>query len=96
MQCAVRELIEETGYWAADMQRLMTFYSTPGFCDERVHVFIATGLEQKEASPEAGEQIELAEHDYADALAAIGDGRIEDAKTIAALLYYDRYAKKGR
>ena len=93
IECARRELIEETGYRAEKIEPLVTFYSTPGICTEKMHVFVATGLTAGESEREPGERIDNQPMKYADALAAVADGRIKDAKTIASLLYYDRYRR---
>lgn len=94
--CAARELREETGYRAGRLEPLLTFYATPGFCTEQMHVFIATGLTPGPTQPEASEHIRVERFAFQDALAAIRSGAICDAKTIVALLYYDRYgASRG-
>ena len=87
-RCAARELVEETGYRARHLRPLLGFYSSPGFCDERLHVFVATGLDPVEPAPSDGERIEVHPLPMHEALAMVRDGRIEDAKTIAALLYH--------
>jgi ADP-ribose pyrophosphatase len=94
LECARRELIEETGYRAGKIEPLVTFYSTPGICNEAMHTFVATELVPGEAQREPGEHIDNLPMKYEEALAAIGDGRIKDAKTIVSLLYYDRYIRK--
>ena len=93
IECARRELLEETGYRAEKIEPLVTFYSTPGICNEIMHAFIATHLVAGEAQREPGEHIDNLPMKYQDALAAIGDGRIKDAKTIVGLLFYDRYRR---
>ena len=69
----------------------MSFYSTPGFCTERLEAFVATELSAGDTAREAGERIENTPMEYDEVLRAIGDGRITDGKTIATVLYYDRY-----
>ncbi len=83
VECAARELEEETGYKAAHFERLCEFYTTPGFTDERMHVFVATGLTPAKQRLEATEQIRVEIVPLRDALEATTDGRIVDAKTIA-------------
>jgi len=83
---ARRELREETGYLAESWRPLGTFFTAPGFCDERMHLFLASGLEAGPASPEAGEVLEAFLVAPEEARAMIEDGRIEDAKTIVGLL----------
>ena len=93
VECARRELAEETGYRAGNIEPLLSFYSTPGFCNERLQAFVATELVLGETAREVGERIENTPMEYEEALSAIGDGRVTDGKTIAALLYYDRYVR---
>jgi ADP-ribose pyrophosphatase len=98
-ECAARELTEETGYRAARLAPLVNFYSSPGILNEQMHVFLATSLTPGPTAFDAGEQIRVLRLSYAEALAAIQDGRITDGKTILALLYYDRFVRaegKGR
>ena len=91
IECARRELTEETGYRAGRLEPLVSFYSTPGICNEHMHAFVATELTPGETEHEPTERIRVTPMEYADALRAIGDGRIVDAKTMVTLLYYDRY-----
>jgi ADP-ribose pyrophosphatase len=85
--CARRELAEETGYTAERVERLFTMYTTPGFTDERIHLYLATGLTPGEASREADEFVELVPTPLSRALAMIEGGEIQDAKTALALFY---------
>lgn len=82
-QCASRELIEETGFRAGRLVALGRFFSSPGFTDEAFHLFLATDLEPVAPPPEDddGEPIAAAWLDLDDAVAALGDGRIVDAKS---------------
>ena len=86
--CAARELVEETGHRARHLRPLLSLFSSPGFCDEKLHVFVATGLHRAEQALSEGERIEVHAMPIHEALAMVRDGRIEDAKTIAALLYH--------
>jgi ADP-ribose pyrophosphatase len=92
-ECARRELAEETGYLAGKLEPLVSFYSTPGICTEQLHAFVATELAAGETALEPGERIQVVPMEYGEALRAIGDGRITDGKTIATVLYYDRYVR---
>lgn len=83
--CALRELEEETGYRAGRIAPLCQFYTTPGFTNELMHVFVATDLSQTAQRLEPTEQIRVEIMSLGEALAATVDGRIVDAKTIAAL-----------
>ena len=86
-QCAVRELREETGCTAAKMEHLYTMYTTPGFTDERIHLFAATGLERGESALEQDEFVEVVPTAMSAALRLIRDGTINDAKTALSILY---------
>jgi ADP-ribose pyrophosphatase len=94
IECARRELAEETGYRARRVEPLVSFYSTPGICNERVHAFLATDLTPGQTEHEPTERIRVTPMEYAEAIRAIGDGRIVDAKTIVTLLYYDRFIRR--
>ena len=85
--CARRELQEETGYTATRVEQLFTMYTTPGFTDEKIHLFVATGLVPGEAHREADEFMELVPIRLSRALSMIERGEIQDAKTALALLY---------
>jgi ADP-ribose pyrophosphatase len=85
--CARRELREETGYSAADCRRLVTIHTTPGFTDERIHLFMATGLRAGDHAREADEFVEVHETRWSEALRLVENGEVSDAKTLTALLY---------
>ena len=87
MECAHRELTEETGYRAQRVEHLFTMFTTPGFTDEKIHLFLATGLTPGEANREADEFVELVPTRLSRALSMIQQGEIQDAKTALALLY---------
>jgi ADP-ribose pyrophosphatase len=88
-ECALRELEEETGYRAGRLERLGSIWTTPGFCDEVIHLFAAFDLTKTEQRLEPDEIIELVPTPLADALDAL-DGPIVDGKTATALLLADR------
>ena len=83
--CARRELEEETGLVAAQWTALGSILTTPGFCDERIHLFLARGLRETKASLEDDEVLTVSRVPMAQALAMIISGEIDDAKSIAAL-----------
>lgn len=85
--CAHRELKEETGYTAARVEHLFTMFTTPGFTDEKIHLYLATGLVAGESAREADEFMELAPVKLSRALSMIEQGEIQDAKTALALLF---------
>jgi ADP-ribose pyrophosphatase len=87
---AARELSEETGYTAGRIEPFAQFFMSPGILNERMHVFVASGLAPGTAALEAGEEIETFIVPWEEALAMVEDGRIQDAKTVAAILLYDR------
>ena len=85
--CARRELLEEAGCTAERLEHVYTFYTTPGFTDERIHAFMASGLSRGAARPEADEFVETLVVPLSRALAMIRDSEIVDAKTALSLLY---------
>ncbi len=85
--CARRELEEETGCTAERVERLTTIYSTPGFVDERIHLFMAVGLTMGEHQRERDEFLEVVQMTLSQALGMIEKGEISDAKTVIGLLY---------
>jgi ADP-ribose pyrophosphatase len=87
---ARRELREETGYAAEDWRYLGYLYASPGVLDERLHLFVAQGLTPGPARPEADEQLEPITVRFGEALRMCLAGEIKDAKTITALLLWDR------
>jgi ADP-ribose pyrophosphatase len=87
---AVRELAEETGYRAARWRKLTAFYPSPGILSERTHLYMAQELTPGPLHLEAGEQLTPHVVAWSEALAWVLDGRIHDAKTLVALLWWDR------
>jgi len=85
--CARRELREETGCTARDIDFLFTMYTTPGFTDERIHLFMATGLERGETAHEADEFMTIETVTLSRALRLIQTGEIKDAKTALGILF---------
>ena len=91
VDCARRELLEETGCSADSIEPLYTFYTTPGFTDERIHGFIATGLARGESKREADEFMTLETMTLSHALELIQKGEIRDAKTAVLILFAAGY-----
>jgi len=87
-ECARRELREETGLTDGTWRMLGGFWTTPGFCRERMHVFVAEGVREGEAAPETDESIELERVPLAELDVRLDE--LEDAKTIAGVLLYLR------
>ncbi|WP_042458076.1 NUDIX hydrolase [Neobacillus dielmonensis] len=88
-ECARRELEEETGYECKSLERITSFYTSPGFADEIVHVFLARGLSKKEnaAGLDEDEFVNLEEISLEEALRYVEQQKIYDAKTIYAVQY---------
>ena len=87
LACAERELKEETGCTAENMEFLFTMFTTPGFTDERIHVYMATGLERGETRRESDEFITLELVTLSNALRFVQEGQIKDGKTALAILF---------
>ncbi len=87
LACAGRELEEETGYRSGALSPLFECYSTPGFCNEKLFVFVAKDLKHVGQNLDATEKIEVVPTSLKHAHEMIRSGEIRDAKTIAALLY---------
>jgi ADP-ribose pyrophosphatase len=85
---ARRELEEETGYKAGRLRHLTTIYTTPGFTDERIHLFLATDLSPGSTNLDQDEFVQSFTLPLSATLEAIREGRIIDGKSICALLYY--------
>ena len=85
--CAERELLEETGCSATHFEPLTSLWTTPGFTDEKIHLFMATGLTQGQTKREADEFMEVVPLKLSEVLMMIREGEITDAKTQVAILY---------
>jgi ADP-ribose pyrophosphatase len=85
--CARRELEEETGMRARAIERLTTIYTTPGFTDERIHLFLARGLDGGAQHREADEFLELHTLAWSAVMDLVRSGEIQDAKTLTSLLF---------
>lgn len=81
--CAARELLEETGYRTTDLEPLGTIYSSPGFTDERMDLFMARA---EDAGGPGEEGVEVVRMPFSEAIESVRDGRITDGHTVAALL----------
>ncbi len=91
LECAKRELQEETGYKADTLISLGGFYTAPGYCTEYLHLFIAKDLSPSPLPPDDHEMIDVVEIRLDAALNLIYEHKIEDAKTIAGILHYKYY-----
>ncbi|MCF8259677.1 MAG: NUDIX hydrolase [Melioribacteraceae bacterium] len=87
--CACRELTEETGYSSQNVSKLGSIYTTPGFCTEELHIYLAKDLQPGNHSREEGEYgMEVFEIPLNEVKNMIKSGQIKDAKTIAGINYY--------
>ena len=87
LECATRELLEETGCTAARVEPMTTIYTTPGFTDEKIHLFMASVLTMGESRREADEFIEVVTLPLTEVLLMIERGEIVDGKSIVAILF---------
>jgi ADP-ribose pyrophosphatase len=92
--CAIRELHEETGYRAGNIHKVMSIHSTPGFSDEVLHMYVATGLTEGHSCPDEDEFISCRKYSVQECLNMVQNGQITDAKTIIGIFLADRI-KKG-
>src|SRR5436190_19518027 len=95
INCAGRELLEETGYLAGRLRPIGNFYTSPGILSEKMYAFAAYDLEEQEQALEEGEEIELQFATFDEAIEMIRRGEIHDGKTVAALLLYDKFFRGG-
>ncbi|HHX37112.1 MAG TPA: NUDIX hydrolase [Clostridiaceae bacterium] len=84
--CAVRELKEETGFEADRVESMGSAYPTPGYCDEKIYLYLATGLKSGRQDLDPGEFLRVVRMHLSEVIEAVMDGRIHDAKTVIALL----------
>jgi len=89
--CARRELQEEVGVTAGKVQKLTTLWTTPGFTDEAIHLFVATDLTATAPQREADEFIDVVPKTLSEVLEMIGRGEVCDAKTVVGILYMAGY-----
>jgi ADP-ribose pyrophosphatase len=92
---AKRELLEETGYSASDWKRVLFFFSSPGFLDEWMAVYMARGLRRGAARPEEDEVIRKRMFPLSQAARMVINGTIQDAKTISGILWLERAWREG-
>ena len=85
-EAAARELAEEAGLGAAHLEHLLTIYASPGYCTERLWVYLASGLSEKQGQPDPDERIAKAWFPLHEAVTMCLYGQILDAKTVAAIL----------
>ena len=93
--CALRELEEETGFRAAEVVPLTRIFTTPGFTDEVIRLYMAEGLEEGEANLDDDEFVEVVRMRFSEALERVRDGTITDCKSVATLLYAAMFVLDG-
>ena len=94
LECASRELLEETGMEAEKIAYLTTIATSDGFMDELIHLYMATGLSFSKSSPDADEFINVDLVEVGELIDAVLDGRIEDAKTVVGALLCDAISRR--
>jgi ADP-ribose pyrophosphatase len=96
LHAAKRELLEETGYSARSWKRVLHFWASPGFVAEAMSIYLARNLKAGAAQPEDDEVIELKLVSVEKAVSLVVKGTIQDAKTIAGVLWLDHQTRKSR
>jgi len=91
LETAKRELLEETGYTAKEWTRIGAIHTAVAYTDEGIEIFVARKLEKRERKLDQGEFLETVIFGFDEAIAMIRDGRITDAKTVAALLWVKQF-----
>jgi ADP-ribose pyrophosphatase len=87
--CAERELLEETGYRAGKIERLLSLRSTVAFCDEMIDVYLATDLEKVgDQNLDESESIDIEAYELSELMDMCYSGKLQDAKTVAAIMAY--------
>ena len=93
LETAKRELLEETGYAAAEWSRIGVLHTTIAYTNEAIELFVAKKLRKEAPKLDRGEFLELLVVPFDEALAMVRDGRITDSKSVAGLLWYDRWGR---
>jgi ADP-ribose pyrophosphatase len=96
LHAAKRELLEETGYSASRWRRILNFYASPGFLAETMNLFLARGLREGQAQPEADEVIHIRIVPLSAAVRMVMRGTIKDAKTISGILWLSQSQKSPK
>jgi ADP-ribose pyrophosphatase len=93
-ETAIRELKEETGYDAKEFKYLLEFYTSPGYCNEKIYLFLARGLIEGKQELEDGEYCEIVKYSIDDLLKMIDRGEIIDSKTIIGIYAAKNYIQE--
>ena len=96
LAAAKREMIEETGYRAKRWTLLTKYFASPGFLGEWMQIYLARGIREGKAQPEADEQIDVIRMPLSEALALASANKIHDGKTLIGLMLYDRLRREKR
>lgn len=94
-ETALRELHEETGYRAERIEYLCEFYTSPGFTDEKIYLFLASDLVQEDLEVETNEYIELEKIKIDELMEMVEKGEITDSKTIIGIFHSQRHIRQG-
>lgn len=95
IECAARELEEETGYKSDNLEFLISIRTTVAFCNERIDVFVAKDLEKTLQNLDEDEYVDVVEYEPKELVKMIYDGIIQDSKTVSAIMaYYNKYCKE--
>ena len=95
INCAGRELLEETGHLAGRLKSLGTFFTSPGILSEKMYAYAAYDLQKQKTALEEGEEIEVVPTPWDECIDMIRLGQIQDGKTVATLLMYERFRRSG-
>lgn len=94
VNCAARELEEETGYYSDNLEWLMTLRTTVAFCDEKIEIFVACNLQKSCQNLDEDEYVDVKAYTVSELKEKIFRGEIQDSKTVAAILAYEsKYLK---
>lgn len=94
LRAAKRELLEETGYSAKNWKRVLRFWASPGFVAEAMSIYLARELTAGAAQPEEDEVIEMSLVELPDAVDMVMKGKIQDAKTISGVLWFNEQHRR--
>ena len=94
-EAAERELAEETGYRAENVELLLTIRTTVAFCDEKIDIYLATGLKPGEQQLDEDEYVQYQAYTVEELTEKIFTGEIQDSKTVAAVLAYKDYLRRS-
>jgi ADP-ribose pyrophosphatase len=96
LDCARRELTEETGFSADSFEKIGEIVPVPGYSDERIHLFVASGLSSGTQQLDEGEWLEVHQFPFSEAIGMVQKGKIQDGKTITGLILAAGRKAEGR